>query len=292
MEYISMQNMQFKATIAQRHQITSQAVSGNLGISTDLNSARLSFCRADSEMGFKAHSLILVSFSIISKPYQLKFMRVKKGVQATKEGQPQCSQPSSRRKKVPSQTCAQDPSINTSMQKTINDWEANPELYSNIREAASKNGFKFKIFYNCVTRQAKAAQDAHACQQAIPLVEEQEIADWTLFLALTGHAQSKANILRKAEEVASRKLGKHWLPQFLMYHPEIRLAQPTSLDPKCAQAFNYTTMNDHFKKLDVLMKLYSLEWYNVYNMDEKGIQAGGGRNSLSKKLLFSRTQHI
>jgi hypothetical protein len=228
----------------------------------------------------------------MAKLRQSKATKIKKRMQITKRKQPENSPSSFRQEKASSQTHIKDPCMNARMQEVIDSWKANPESYSNIREAASKNGFNYKTFYNRLTGRAQTAQEAHTHEQAIPPVAEQVLADWTVFLGLTGHAQSKANIVWKAEELTSRKLGKHWLARFLKRHPEIRLARPTGLDPKQVQAFNYTTMSDHFNKLGVLINMYSLGWHNIYNMDEKGIQAGGGRNSLRKKLLFSRTQRI
>jgi hypothetical protein len=216
----------------------------------------------------------------VAKLCQSKATKIKEKMQITKKKQPEDSPLSSRQKKVSSQTHVKNPCMNACMQEVIDSWKANPMSYSNIREAASKNGFNYKTFYNRLTGRAQAAHEAHAHEQAIPLVAEQVLANWTVFLGLTGHAQGKANIVWKAEELSSRKLGKHWLPQFLKCHPEIRLARPTGLDPKQAQAFNHTTMSNHFNKLGVLINMYSLEWYNIYNMDEKGIQAGGGWNSL------------
>ncbi|KDQ11636.1 hypothetical protein BOTBODRAFT_114053, partial [Botryobasidium botryosum FD-172 SS1] len=40
---------------------------------------------------------------------------------------------------------------------------------------------------------------------------------------------------------------------------------------------------------DILEK-FEIPWENVYNMDEKGIQLGGGRKGSPKKYLFSREQ--
>ncbi|EDR03047.1 uncharacterized protein LACBIDRAFT_307607 [Laccaria bicolor S238N-H82] len=48
------------------------------------------------------------------------------------------------------------------------------------------------------------------------------------------------------------------------------------LDPKRAQAFNYTALNDHFVKLEKVIKDNDIPWENIYNMDKKGIQLGGG----------------
>ena len=51
--------------------------------------------------------------------------------------------------------------------------------------------------------------------------------------------------------------------------------------------FNFTTVKQHFEDLDAILKKYDIPWENVYNMDEKGIQLGGGRKSDGRNFYFS-----
>ncbi|KAG6852443.1 hypothetical protein C0991_011921 [Blastosporella zonata] len=60
----------------------------------------------------------------------------------------------------------------------------------------------------------------------------------------------------------------------------------SGLDPKRARTFNFTTVNDHFKKLMEHMREYGIPWENMYNMDEKGIQMGGGRKGKGEKFIY------
>ncbi|KAJ7132585.1 hypothetical protein C8R44DRAFT_589226, partial [Mycena epipterygia] len=55
-----------------------------------------------------------------------------------------------------------------------------------------------------------------------------------------------------------------------------------------ACAFNPTSMNDYFQKLTAIMEEKKIPWRNVYNMDEKGIQLGGGRKNRGVKYILSR----
>ncbi|KAG2084373.1 uncharacterized protein F5147DRAFT_797523, partial [Suillus discolor] len=64
--------------------------------------------------------------------------------------------------------------------------------------------------------------------------------------------------------------------RFLHRHPSIKLGRPSGLDPKRGQCFNKTTVEDHFKLLREIMEELGIPWENVYNMDEKGCQRGGG----------------
>ncbi|KIK92326.1 hypothetical protein PAXRUDRAFT_147597, partial [Paxillus rubicundulus Ve08.2h10] len=54
-----------------------------------------------------------------------------------------------------------------------------------------------------------------------------------------------------------------------------------------AQAFNYSTVKDFFEKLRTLLEEHNIPWENIYNMDKKGIQLGGGRKSNGWEFFFS-----
>lgn len=84
--------------------------------------------------------------------------------------------------------------------------------------------------------------------------------------------------------------SKDWMDDFLKRHPEVVLGRPSGLDPKRAQAFNLTTVQHYFDLLDGFLKEHEIPWENIYNMDEKGIQLGGGRKGNRTKYLFSRQQ--
>jgi hypothetical protein len=48
------------------------------------------------------------------------------------------------------------------------------------------------------------------------------------------------------------------------------------LDLKCTQAFNKTTVHKYFDLLLEIINKYEIPVENVYNMDKKGCQRGGG----------------
>ncbi|KAJ4466957.1 hypothetical protein C8R41DRAFT_724388, partial [Lentinula lateritia] len=57
-------------------------------------------------------------------------------------------------------------------------------------------------------------------------------------------------------------------------------------------AFNYTTVHHHFKLLSNYLKDNDIPWENVYNMDEKGVQLGGGRKNSQIRYFFSRDDRM
>jgi hypothetical protein len=62
------------------------------------------------------------------------------------------------------------------------------------------------------------------------------------------------------------------------------------LDPKHAQAFNKPTVTRHFDLLEAIIKKYDIPTENIYNMDEKGVQRGGGRKAQAQKYFFPRNK--
>ncbi len=122
------------------------------------------------------------------------------------------------------------------------------------------------------------------------------MVDWIQYLSMTGHPINKRTIRPKVQAlmreqgkaVPMNSPSKAWIRRFLERHPELKLGRGSGLDPKRAKAFNYTTVQGHFKLLKEHMETYNIPWENVYNMDEKGIQLGGGRRGSQQKFFFSR----
>ncbi|KAF6763327.1 hypothetical protein DFP72DRAFT_743852, partial [Ephemerocybe angulata] len=55
-------------------------------------------------------------------------------------------------------------------------------------------------------------------------------------------------------------------------------------------AFNKSSVQEHFKILESVLTEMEIPWENVWNMDEKGCQRGGGRKGTGEKFFIPRTQ--
>jgi hypothetical protein len=64
--------------------------------------------------------------------------------------------------------------------------------------------------------------------------------------------------------------------------------KPSGLDPKHAEAFNKPTAHKHFDLLLEIIHKYEIPIENVYNMDEKGCQRGGGCKNSNWKYFVHR----
>ncbi|KAG1758507.1 hypothetical protein EDD22DRAFT_740700, partial [Suillus occidentalis] len=50
-------------------------------------------------------------------------------------------------------------------------------------------------------------------------------------------------------------------------------------------SFNHTNVKHHFELLKKVVEEKEIPWENVYNMDEKGCQRGGGRKTSPEKYF-------
>jgi len=87
-------------------------------------------------------------------------------------------------------------------------------------------------------------------------------------------ADMSKSLQKKSKETGTRQLpGRTWVYSLMGRHQDLKLKRPSGLDPIRAQCFNPA-------------------WENVYNMDEKGLQLGGGRRLDSTRYLYSSEQRI
>ena len=133
-------------------------------------------------------------------------------------------------------------------------------------------------------------RQAHGSQQLLAPEAERVLVDWIHYYLDTSHPLSRQTIRKKAKCICGKKPSKGWICSFLLRWPEIKLGKPSGLDPKRAQAFNRPVVGRYFKQLDDLVKKYDIPMENLYNMDEKGCQRGGGRKASSRKYFVPRTR--
>jgi hypothetical protein len=123
----------------------------------------------------------------------------------------------------------------------------------------------------------RTCSDAHNDQFLLTEPQEKVLVDWCHFLDLTAHPLNRQTIYPKVKALCGQTPGQNWLDRFLERHKlDLFSGKTSGLDPKRAQAFNYTAIQDYFQKLKAIIDEKQIPWHNVYNMDEKGIQLGGG----------------
>jgi len=159
---------------------------------------------------------------------------------------------------------------------------------------------RFDVPYDTLRKRLKGIQPrkkAHEKEMLLNEAEQSVLVDWMRFLSLAGlpvckrtlRPKVKAIMRAKGMEVAEESVSETWIRQFLKKHKDlIKSSRGSGLDPKRAQAFNFTTVHAYFEELDKVLKKEGVPWELVYNADEKGVQMGGGRKNSQRRYFFSR----
>ncbi|KAH8930685.1 hypothetical protein BT69DRAFT_1291697 [Atractiella rhizophila] len=88
------------------------------------------------------------------------------------------------------------------------------------------------------------------------------------------------------KKIIGRVPGKKWYPSFMKRKKvEIKTFRANPLDPKHAKAFNRTNLNSYFDLIEETMHKHKIRWCDVANMDEKGLQLGGGRKLGERRVI-------
>jgi hypothetical protein len=121
------------------------------------------------------------------------------------------------------------------------------------------------------------------------------LAEWVILQGEKGLPLTREDLRIHAALIAGKELGeigRNWHVKFEERHPHIRVAKATKLDPKRVKNFNKAAINDYFDKLEDIHAQFpdGIPPEHIWNMDEKGIQLGGGRKNLGKKFYFLHKQ--
>jgi transposase len=155
---------------------------------------------------------------------------------------------------------------------------------TSVRKVALKWKIPAQTLSNRIKGRTKPRQQAHGAQQRLSPDQEAVLVTWIQLWADTARPISISRIQRIARDLAGGKVGKNWVYRFLQRHPQLKLGKPLGLDPKRAQAFNEAIVRKHYEEL--AKALYpGLNPSNLYNMDEKGCQRGGGRRIRNQKFI-------
>lgn len=163
-------------------------------------------------------------------------------------------------------------------------------VFNQLREKYPHLPLTYQTFRNRAQGKHQPLRKAHAEQQLLSPTQEEVLVDWLVYLSETGHPISKRGIRKKTEVFAGRKPNRNWVYRFMERNPSIKLGKPSGLDPKRAQAFNRPVVGRHFDLLEAVCAKHNIPIENVYNMDEKGVQRGGGRKASQRKYFIPRTK--
>jgi hypothetical protein len=131
-------------------------------------------------------------------------------------------------------------------------------------------------------------RSAQAPFQLLSEQQELTLVDWIDHRATTAKPLDRHGVQSIAFELSGTVPGKNWHRRFEKRHPNLRSSKPGNLDPKRAQNFNPTNVARYFDLLKAVFDAHpDLPPQQIWNMDEKGLQLGGGRKR-SKKYYHLR----
>jgi hypothetical protein len=135
---------------------------------------------------------------------------------------------------------------------------------------------------------SKDPHDAHDSQRFMSETQEDTLAEWIGQMGMEGRPVSERALRLKVKLLTGKLPHRTWVRRYRTRNPDMVFASTNGLDPKRAAAFQPEAVKTHFKTLKQLIHDYNIKVNNIYNMDEQGIQMGGGRKRTGRKYFFRR----
>ena len=188
------------------------------------------------------------------------------------------------------------------IQGALQELMARKPKVTSVAAVACHYNVPYDALYSWHKYKHKSHSKAQVDQQLLIKAQEETLSMWIKYMGMRGQPISKQSLHVKVSEISrvlqekERKTGKqqlpgkNWVYVLLDHYPGLSLKWLTGLDPLHAQNFNPTVVSQHFKLLGDFLRTYDIPWDNIYNMDKKGIQLGGGRRLDSTKYLYSQNQ--
>ncbi|KIK03092.1 hypothetical protein K443DRAFT_36454, partial [Laccaria amethystina LaAM-08-1] len=120
----------------------------------------------------------------------------------------------------------------------------------------------------------KSRAEAYEKRRLLTNVEEKTLLDWCDHSSAMAKPMDGSKLRGRALSVKGVYPGKNWARRFIKRHPTLVFGKPSGLDPN-----RWSDLED---------KYGGIPPEHQWNMDEKGIQLGGGRKNNGRKFIFTR----
>jgi hypothetical protein len=116
------------------------------------------------------------------------------------------------------------------------------------------------------------------------------LLQWVDLLAMQGQPLDLTTLRSMVYDLCQKIPDPSWYKRFVKHHSDkLTMAKASGLDPTRSKNFNRPTIHNYFKMLAVIHDKYGgIPAMQIWNMDEKGIQFGGGRKQGWRKFLFMK----
>jgi transposase len=166
------------------------------------------------------------------------------------------------------------------MARTKTQASYNNGKHASILKAAEFFCIPYHTLRNRIKGYHASHEEAGIKRQKLTPAQEEVLAEWVRWKATEADPLKPKQVLAEAQLIGGLKNQPtmKWLRAFIERH-HLQLGRPSGLDPKRASSFNKPAITGFFKEYKGLLEAKGYKAVNTYNMDEKGIQLGGGRNS-------------
>ena len=111
--------------------------------------------------------------------------------------------------------------------------------------------------------------------------------NWIKSLAHRSIPLSPSAVAEYASTILGKPISEPWVRKFRACHGDLKARRTTRLESCHAKCLNRTQVSEFFDILRELVTQYNIVPSNMYNMYEKGIQLGVGKQTL---VLVDRDQ--
>ncbi|PPR04183.1 hypothetical protein CVT24_010776 [Panaeolus cyanescens] len=180
-----------------------------------------------------------------------------------------------------------DPDYENRIQDAMN--AIHTKAVKSISAAASKFNVKRTTLSDRLKGKHQSKKAALEPVRHLNEQQEQSFIGWLDLSAISGRPYNSTEFRSNVERISGRRVGKNYPKKFTKRNTDVVAARASGLDPARGKNFNPTTVSEFFDIIEKLEEQYgAIPKEHIWNMDEKGIQMGGGRKRVKEKHYFLR----
>jgi hypothetical protein len=136
----------------------------------------------------------------------------------------------------------------------------------------------------------KTRSQARESQQLLSKSEEAALAMFCQIRGWRGDPLGLVELREAVSAISGKPVGKTWHLAFGKRHPEVNFRWGKRKDSKRTNGLNRTNVETFYQLLKKILDENDIHPDNIYNMDEKGLQEGGG--TIRRRVLVAAEQKV
>ncbi|KIK74782.1 hypothetical protein PAXRUDRAFT_19542 [Paxillus rubicundulus Ve08.2h10] len=167
------------------------------------------------------------------------------------------------------QASSRDPEYKSRLQQALA--KLGDGTYKTVTAAANAHQVACQTLSDRASGLHQSRQEAAKNSQVLSAAEEKVMINWLNFNLSAATPLHPCDLCACAFEISGKMPGRHWHDHFLQQHKkEVITHKPHHLDPKRAQNFNKTTVEEYFRLQKQMVDQYGeIPVEHNWNMNEK-----------------------